>query len=188
MSVTSENLMDNVCIALQLPAEFQKAYANMGVQRIYDWQRDCLYTTKVLTGENLVYCAPTSGGKTLVAELVLIRTVVRQRKKVLFVLPYVSLVAEKEKYLKRLFVGWNRSKPPMERVLIRGFYGDRGGSRSYKEKVLVCTIEKANLIYNSLAKRGKLHQLGCVLLDEAHTLGSSFNGHLLEILIRYWLF
>ena len=187
MSDQEANLISSICRTLQLPPEIQRSYSNFGVKEVYDWQRECLYTTQILNGNNLVYCAPTSGGKTLVAELILLRTVLLLKKKVVFVLPFVSLVMEKERYLKRLLTIYNRSQPMKDRIKVRGFYGDQGGSRSYKEHVLVCTIEKANGIFNSLVSRGKIAQLGCVMFDEMHVLGNTFNGYLLEILIRYGL-
>eukprot|EP01032_Pedospumella_encystans_P008844 gene8844-10460_t len=183
MSDPEANLISSICRTLQLPPEIQRSYSNFGVKEVYDWQRECLYTTQILNGNNLVYCAPTSGGKTLVAELILLRTVLLLKKKVVFVLPFVSLVMEKERYLKRLLTIYNRSQPMKDRIKVRGFYGDQGGSRSYKEHVLVCTIEKANGIFNSLVSRGKIAQLGCVMFDEMHVLGNTFNGYLLEILI-----
>jgi superfamily II RNA helicase len=177
--------IESVGRTLQLPPEVIRAYRSTGLKELYDWQTECLYSTGVLEGGHLVYCAPTGGGKTLVAELVLLRTVLLQKKKVIFVLPYVSLVIEKEKSLKKLLAGYNRSQPPRARVAVRGFHGDHAGSRSYKEQVLVTTVEKANGIFNSLVQRRMCAQLGAVLFDEVHILGSAFNGHLLEMLIRY---
>ena len=67
-----------------------------------------------------------------------------------------------------------------DRICVRGFYGDHEGSRSYKEQVLVCTIEKANGIFNSLVMRGERKSTGCVLFDKMHVVGNSFNGLFIE--------
>ncbi len=48
-----------------------QAYAAKGVHTMYPWQAAALDCAK--SGNNLVYCAPTSGGKSLVAEILLIR-------------------------------------------------------------------------------------------------------------------
>lgn len=43
--------------------------ASLGIRQIYPWQKSCLKGPGLLTGtKNLVYCAPTGGGKSLVAD------------------------------------------------------------------------------------------------------------------------
>lgn len=51
-----------------------QAYAAKGVKKMYPWQAAALACGQ--NGSNLVYCAPTSGGKSLVAEILLIRRLV----------------------------------------------------------------------------------------------------------------
>lgn len=85
-----------------VPAPVAAAYARRGVKGLYPWQAQCLATPGVLQGRNLLYCAPTSGGKTLVSEILMLRSVLQHRLS-LFVLPYISIVSEKVRHFERVF-------------------------------------------------------------------------------------
>ena len=85
---------------------------------------------------NLIYSAPTSGGKTLVAELLMLRKIgLSPQGTIFFIVPFVALAEEKAEYLRTvwgdMFIG------------VRAFHGDDGG-QNYTEdiSVAVCTIER----------------------------------------------
>lgn len=79
---------------------FQK-YIARGVDCMFEWQMECLSNHQVMQErKNLVYSAPTSAGKTLVAEILLIKTILERKKKVIFILPFVSVVREKMYYFQ----------------------------------------------------------------------------------------
>ncbi|KAJ6648761.1 DNA polymerase theta, partial [Pseudolycoriella hygida] len=83
-----------------LPTSIVREYHRKNIFNMFDWQRECLSNPKVLLkNANLVYCAPTSAGKTLVSEILMIKNVLEKQKKVLIILPFVSVVREKMNYL-----------------------------------------------------------------------------------------
>uniref|UniRef100_A0A673KMD3 DNA polymerase theta-like n=1 Tax=Sinocyclocheilus rhinocerous TaxID=307959 RepID=A0A673KMD3_9TELE len=83
-----------------LPKPALEKYQSLGVQRMFEWQAECLTLGKVLEGQNLVYSAPTSAGKTLVSELLILKRVLETRQKAMFILPFVSVAREKMFYLQ----------------------------------------------------------------------------------------
>ena len=57
----------------------QDRYRKLGIEKLYDWQVKCLAVEDVLDyGKSLVYTAPTSGGKSLVAEILMMRRLLYQ--------------------------------------------------------------------------------------------------------------
>lgn len=168
---------------LGIPDEVRRAYEAKGLRSLYAWQGDCLLTTNVLRGQSLLYCAPTSGGKTLVAELILLKTALVLKKKVIFILPYISLVLEKEKYLQKLVSAFNRANSPVDRIKVKAYYGGKVIKRGSRAQIMVCTIEKANSLINYMIQKGTYHEMGCIVVDEAHVISNSLNGYMLEILI-----
>jgi len=77
-----------------LPERLVENFSSLGVNCIYPWQSKCLLADKLISGEgNLVYTAPTGGGKSLVADVLMLKKVIKHPgKKGLLVLPYVALV------------------------------------------------------------------------------------------------
>jgi replicative superfamily II helicase len=185
---SEDNSIRSLCDLLLLPMGVSNYYEKNGITQVYDWQMKCVRSTGVTNGRNLLYCAPTGGGKSLVAELVMLASVLVFRKKAIFVLPFVSLVMEKEKQLKSLAYYYNsfdKSNKKGCKIKVASYYGDKNWNKDgLRENIIVCTIDKANNILNTLVLRGSIQRLGSVIIDEIHTLGESFNGFLLEVLIR----
>ncbi|MBN3292061.1 DPOLQ polymerase, partial [Polypterus senegalus] len=181
MAVPAEQSEKLLLSNWSLPKSVLQKYQSYGVVKMFEWQAECLTMGQVLEGKNIIYSAPTSAGKTLVAELLILKRVIESRKKALFILPFVSVAKEKMYYLQNLFQEAN--------VRVEGYMGSMspaGGFSSWD--VAICTIEKANGLINRLIEENKMDLLGIVVVDELHMLGDASRGYLLELLltkIRY---
>ncbi|CAG9765307.1 unnamed protein product [Ceutorhynchus assimilis] len=160
-----------------LPDLILEKYASRKIQSMLPWQFECLNNPKVLNEwSNLIYSAPTSAGKTLVAEILALKTIFERKKKVIFILPFVSIVREKMYYFQDLL-----SSCGIRTDGFMGSYNPPGGFASLQ--FAICTIEKANNLINRLLEEGKLSEVGCVLVDEMHLLGDPHRGYILELLL-----
>jgi replicative superfamily II helicase len=190
---------DNALLCLRhplygLPLELVRNFERLGVKSIYPWQSTCLLGRGLLEGnKNLIYCAPTGGGKSLVADVLMMKKVLGQEnKKAILVLPYVALVQEKLKWLRSLVENVERQDDVLENgayhaprsrsIQVMGFLGGNRTRTTWTDfDIAVCTIEKANALVNSAIEDGHISQLGVVVLDELHMLDDEHRGYILEL-------
>ncbi|KAG1702420.1 DNA polymerase theta [Nymphon striatum] len=161
---------------LSLPECIINCYKDNGVSKMYSWQAECLSKENVINGGNLVYAAPTSAGKTLVAEILMLKTVLERKKKAIMILPFVSLAREKMLSFQKLFQEAG--------VKVDGFMGSHSAIGGLKAcDIVICTIEKANSLINRLLEEQRLNEIGLIAVDELHMIGDSHRGYLLELLL-----
>lgn len=68
-SSTVDSELDLAHPLYELLPQLVENFASLGIRQIYPWQKNCLKGPGLLEGtKNLVYCAPTGGGKSLVAD------------------------------------------------------------------------------------------------------------------------
>jgi hypothetical protein len=127
-----------------------------GVEKMYQWQDECLSLPGVLEGtKNVVYTAPTSAGKSLVADVLAIKKSLKERKKIIIVLPYVAIVQEKTRFLKKclgnIMAEVPRRHPQQQKWRQLNIVGYHSGAKSrigWKElDIAICTIEKVGMQY-----------------------------------------
>ena len=168
-----------------IPKSVSDAYAQEGITELYPWQIECLEQDSVLNGQNLVYSAPTSSGKSLVSEILMLRKILSTKKRAIVILPFISVVAEKTNFMKRVYSAVG--------LLVEGYYANKGGQSifDYEEdelNIAVCTIEKANNLLNRAMEEGKIEDFGIVIIDEIHMMGDSSRGYILELLVTKLLY
>lgn len=146
-----------------LPAGIcEQFYKHTGIKKLFDWQTACLETSaEVAAGKsNLVYFAPTSGGKSIVSEILMLRAILGFKKRAIYVLPYVSIVSEKTQYLSRLLENVN--------VKILQLHSQSESVWTPNCDIAICTIEKANSLLNKLIEEQLFFDVEVFIIDEFH--------------------
>jgi helicase len=123
-------------------------------------------TVKYLGNDcNLVVLAPTSSGKTFVAEQYLF-TAIEQGHKAIYLSPLKSLTEEKKR-------AW--SSHPYSMLIVTSDYGR---PVSFQQELILMTTEA--LDSKTRGMKSWIRKVGALVVDEAHLLGSPGRGDALE--------
>ena len=158
-------------------------FDSLNIRSLREWQRNMLqkHVYESEGKNNGLVLAPTSGGKTLVAIILLIRTMMIEKKDAILALPYVAIVAEKVRELKQLATELNF-------FTVMEYAGPKGSfpipkQRSKLRTLYVATTEKANAIWNGLCRDGREQEIGLVSFDEFHMVADGMRGMIIEELL-----
>ncbi|MEM5829059.1 MAG: DEAD/DEAH box helicase, partial [Candidatus Aenigmatarchaeota archaeon] len=143
-----------------------------GFERLNPVQQEAL-EKGLLSDKNFLIASPTASGKTLIAEIAMLKTILEKRKKVIYMVPLVALASEK----------YNSFKEKYEKMKIKVALsvGDFDSADPWLEEydIIVCSNEKID----SLIRHGVkwIDDVGLIVCDEIHLIGDESRGSTLEV-------
>ncbi len=155
-----------------LPQEIIRFYEERGFKELYPPQAEAV-ERGLLEGKSMLLAIPTASGKTLLAELAMLKAAL-EGKRSLYIVPLRALAAEKyDSFRKFKVLG-------VDVGISTGDF-DKRDERLGKNKIIIATSEKAD----SLMRNGAswVRDLGVLVCDEIHLLNDVGRGPTLEMTI-----
>lgn len=147
-------------------------FASEGIGELYPPQAEAM--PHVLSGKNVVLAIPTAAGKTLVAYIGMLQSVLARGGKALYITPLRALASEKHEELSAF-----------EKIgLSIGIsIGDLDASDRHLDKndIIIATSEKADSLIRH--KTEWLNKITVVVVDEVHTINDPKRGPTLEVIL-----
>ncbi len=152
--------------------------AKTGYDQLYPPQEDAI-KAGVLDGQNLVLASPTASGKTLVAELAILKSVI-EKGKALYLTPLRALAAEKfEDFQKYASI----EKSQRRKIRIAVTSGDYDSSDQYLANfdIIISTNEKADSLLRH--RSPWISDISILVADEIHLITEADRGPTLEVVL-----
>jgi helicase len=144
-----------------------------GITKLFEPQEEAM-RTGVLQGDNLVLAVPTSSGKTLVAELSIMKTILDGRGRALYLVPLKSLAREKYEDFKEY------EELGITVAMSVGDY-DSPGTKLRDADIVILTTERADSLIRH--KTEWIGEVGIVIADEIHLINDASRGPTLEMVL-----
>ncbi len=150
-----------------------------GLDQLYPPQQDAIQAG-VLEGKNLVLASPTASGKTLVAEICILKHILEKHGKAIYLAPLRALASEKFKEFQRYS---SIKKSSGEHVRVGISTGDYDSSDPWlgRYDIIISTNEKGDSLLRHRAPW--MSELSLVVADEVHLLTEQERGPTLEVVL-----
>jgi helicase len=151
----------------------------VGYDTLYPPQEDAI-NAGILEGKNIVLASPTASGKTLVAELAILKSILERGGKALYLTPLRALASEKyEDFQKYTEI----EKEPRRKVRVAVTSGDYDSSDIYLANfdIIISTNEKADSLLRH--RTPWIADISVVVADEIHLLTEADRGPTLEVVL-----
>lgn len=128
----------------------------------------------LLEGKNLLVCTPTASGKTLIAELSSLKSIIEGKGKTVYIVPLKALASEK-------FNDFKNRYGQIAKVALSIGEIDSADPYLAEYDLIICTAEKLDSLIRHHTPW--LNSISVIVIDEIHMLNDPQRGPTLEILI-----
>src|SRR6058998_908436 len=164
---------------LSLDPQVVQLLEGEALDQLYPPQEDAI-AAGVLDGKNLVLASPTASGKTLVAEVCILKHTLEKNGKAIYLAPLRALASEKFKEFQKYS---SIKKPSGEHLRVGISTGDYDSSDPWlgRYDIIISTNEKADSLLRHRAPW--MNELSLVVADEIHLLTEHERGPTLEVVL-----
>ncbi|MDI3539102.1 MAG: ATP-dependent helicase [Methanolobus sp.] len=161
--------------SLDIPAEVWDFYLSSGIENLYPPQAEAI-SKGLLEGKNVLAAIPTASGKTLLAELAMLKSIAGGGK-ALYIVPLRALASEKFDRFRE-FSGIALKEGGVKVGISTGDFESRDEWLGSND-IIVATSEKTD----SLLRNGTswMEDITTIVVDEVHLLDSANRGPTLEV-------
>ena len=156
--------------SLDLPDEVKQFYLDSGILELYPPQAEAV-EKGLLEGRNLLAAIPTASGKTLLAELAMLKSILSGGK-ALYIVPLRALASEKFRRFQEF------SKLGIRVGISTGDYDLRDEGLGVND-IIVATSEKTDSLLRN--ETVWMQEISVVVADKVHLIDSPDRGPTLEI-------
>lgn len=158
---------------LDVPKEVKESLLMEGIEKLNPPQKMAV-EKGALDYKSLIVASPTASGKTLIAELAFLKTILEKRQKAVYIVPLRALAYEKYKDFKKY------QSLGIKVGLSVGDYDSKDAWLANRDLIIV-TVEKLDSIlrHNPIWVR----EIGLIIADEIHLLNDESRGPTLEIVL-----
>lgn len=166
---------------LNLSDPIKQFYIGSGITSLYPPQSAAI-DAGLLEGKNVVAAIPTASGKTLLAEFVMLQSVLNENKKgkALYIVPLRALASEKyERFLSFEAIKKNDGRAVSTGIATGDF--DSRDEWLGNFDIIVATSEKVDSLLRN--RSHWMEEITVVIADEVHLIDSPDRGPTLEIVL-----
>lgn len=156
--------------SLDLPDKIKRFYLDSGILELYPPQAEAV-EKGLLEGRNLLAAIPTASGKTLLAELAMLKSILAGGK-ALYIVPLRALASEKFKRFQEF------SELGIKVGISTGDYDQRDEGLGVND-IIVATSEKTDSLLRN--DTSWMQEISVLVADEVHLIDSADRGPTLEV-------